>query len=61
MRSSSSRTPAAGLEAARASGASVVVVGDHDGPAADGLPRIAGYEDVSVTVRADGLLEMTLP
>lgn len=52
---------AAGLEAARASGASVVVVGDHDGPAADGLPRVAGYEDVSVTVRADGLLELTLP
>ncbi|NRD27381.1 HAD-IA family hydrolase [Frigoribacterium sp. VKM Ac-2836] len=52
---------AAGLEAARASGASVVVVGDHDGPAADGLPRITGYEGVSVTVRDDGTLELTLP
>jgi sugar-phosphatase len=52
---------AAGLEAALASGASVVVVGDHDGPAADGLPRITGYEGVSVTVRDDGLLELTLP
>ena len=52
---------AAGLEAARASGASVVVVGDHDGPAADGLPRVTGYEGVSVTVRDDGLLELTLP
>ncbi|KQO45311.1 MULTISPECIES: HAD-IA family hydrolase [unclassified Frigoribacterium] len=52
---------AAGLEAARASGASVVVVGDHDGPAADGLPRVTGYEGVSVTVREDGLLELTLP
>jgi len=52
---------AAGLEAARASGASVVVVGDHDGPAADGLPRICGYEGVSVIVRDDGLLELTLP
>ena len=52
---------AAGLEAARASGASVVVVGDHDGPAADGLPRVSGYEGVSVIVRDDGLLELTLP
>ncbi|ROS48945.1 HAD-IA family hydrolase [Frigoribacterium sp. PhB24] len=52
---------AAGLEAARASGASVVVVGDHDGPAADGLPRVSGYEDVSVSVRDDGTLELTLP
>jgi sugar-phosphatase len=52
---------AAGLEAARASGASVVVVGDHDGPAADGLPRVSGYEGVSVIVRDDGVLELTLP
>jgi len=52
---------AAGLDAARASRASVVVVGDHDGPAADGLPRISGYEGVSVIVRDDGLLELTLP
>jgi sugar-phosphatase len=52
---------AAGLEAARASGASVVVVGDHDGPAADGLPRVSGYQGVSVIVRDDGLLELTLP
>ena len=52
---------AAGLEAARASGASVVVVGDHDGPAADGLPRVSGHQGVSVIVRDDGLLELTLP
>ena len=52
---------AAGLEAARASGASVVVVGDHDGPAADGLPRIAGYHGVTVEVRDDGSLVATLP
>jgi sugar-phosphatase len=52
---------AAGLEAARASGASVVVVGDHDGPAADGLPRVRGYDDLLVRVRDDGMLELTLP
>lgn len=52
---------AAGLEAARASGASVVVVGDHDGPAADGLPRVTGYDGVTVQVRDDGVLELTLP
>lgn len=50
----------AGLEAARASGASVVVVGDHDGPAADGLPRLRGYAGVEV-VHRDGLIELTLP
>jgi sugar-phosphatase len=51
----------AGLEAARASGASVVVVGGHDGPAAEGLPRVTGYHDVTVRAGGDGELVLTLP
>jgi len=50
----------AGLWAARASGAQVVVVGDHDGPAAEGLPRIADYRGAGVAVADDGLLTLTL-
>jgi len=49
----------AGLQAARASGAMVVVVGDHDGPAA-GLTRIADYRGAGVEVGDDGLLTITL-
>jgi len=50
----------AGLQAARASGAQVVVVGDHDGPAAAGLTRIADYRGAVVEVGDDGLLTLTL-
>ncbi|WP_460497406.1 HAD-IA family hydrolase [Glycomyces tarimensis] len=39
----------AGLLAARASGAATVVVGGHEGPAAEGLPRIADMRAVRVT------------
>lgn len=51
----------AGLQAARASGAQVVVVGAHRGPAAEGLPRVAGFVGARVEVGADGLLTLTLP
>ncbi|WP_423919827.1 HAD-IA family hydrolase [Frigoribacterium sp. 2-23] len=49
----------AGLEAGRASGATVVVVGDHAGPAADGLARIADYTDVRVAAADDGRIALT--
>ncbi|TDT62632.1 sugar-phosphatase [Frigoribacterium sp. PhB116] len=50
----------AGLQAARASGAQVVVVGDHDGPAAEGLTRITDYRGAVVELGDDGLLTITL-
>jgi sugar-phosphatase len=50
----------AGLQAARASGAQVVVVGEHDGPAAAGLPRIVDYADARVEIGDDGVLTITL-
>ena len=50
----------AGLQAARASGAQVVVVGDHDGPSAEGLPRIVDYRAARVEVGDDGVLTITV-
>ncbi|MBK0869283.1 HAD-IA family hydrolase [Saccharopolyspora sp. HNM0986] len=48
---------AAGLLAARSSGASPVVVGGHDGPAAVGLPRVEDLRSVTTDRRThDGLL-----
>jgi sugar-phosphatase len=40
----------AGIESALAAGAQVVVVGTYDGPAADGLPRIADFTRARATV-----------
>lgn len=44
---------AAGLLAARSSGASPVVVGGHDGPAATGLPRVEDLRSVTTTRGTD--------
>jgi sugar-phosphatase len=51
----------AGLRAARASGAQVVVVGGHIGEATDGLPRIADYTGASVDRGAGGGYRIGLP
>ncbi len=49
----------AGLRAARACGAQVVVVGEHTSPATAGLARISGYRDARV-VNVDGAARLTL-
>lgn len=50
----------AGLLAGRASGAATVVVGGHDGAAAEGLPRVPDLREVRV-VRSGPGLEVRLP
>jgi sugar-phosphatase len=50
----------AGLRAARASGATPVVVGGHDGPAAEGLARVRDLREVTVRRTAAGALDVTL-
>lgn len=50
----------AGIEAARAAGIRVVVVGRYDGEAARGLPRIADYSGVSTVTTATGELAIRL-
>ncbi|MEU6131469.1 HAD-IA family hydrolase [Saccharopolyspora sp. NPDC047091] len=45
----------AGIEAARAAGGRVVVVGSRTGPAADGLPRISDFTGVRATSAESGL------
>ena len=50
----------AGIEAGRASGATVVVVGGHAGPAADGLARVADLRGVRVADAGDGRITLTL-
>ncbi len=51
----------AGLQAARASGAQVVVVGTHDGPATENLPRIPDYRTTTVTRIPAGPYRIELP
>ncbi len=47
---------AAGLEAARTSGATTVVVGGYEGPASAGLARILDFAGVSVVTQQAGML-----
>jgi sugar-phosphatase len=50
----------AGLLAARASGAQVVVVGAFEGAATDGLRRVTDYSHAAVTRTSDGRYRITL-
>ncbi|WP_382304671.1 HAD-IA family hydrolase [Herbiconiux sp. UC225_62] len=51
----------AGLRAATASGAQVVVVGDYEGEATLGLPRIPNYRGATVTRHPAGGYRLTFP